>query len=145
MMCCDLYNSTYRAEFNFINGIEKVQVTMSELDDKPMSTVSLARSLLNVTSAMPKARCNILGTHSEEQECIFNVGVLKTLLYQGILGAFTQQLGEKLSLAQNSNDTFVLDANTSITTIVLSKTAELAFINNYDQFSSAHWTYLQDP
>jgi hypothetical protein len=110
-----------------------------------MFTVSLAQSLLNSIPTTPKARCNILCTDSQEQECLFDVGILNKLSYQAIMDAFTQQIGGRSSLAQNSNDTLILDTNTGIETTGLSQTAKLAFSNDYDQFSSAHWTYLQGP
>lgn len=142
---CDLYNSTYRAEFKFVNGLQEVNVTTSELEDAPMSTVSFVRSLADITQPTSGATCDIMSTTTQEKECMFDMRLMEKLSYQAIMDAFTQQVVGKLSWTQNSNYAFIIDANTSIATTVLSQTPELAFLNDYDQLSSDHWNFLQDP
>jgi len=142
MLRCDLYNSTYQADFDFVNGNQHVQVTISDLEATPIQTVPQVEALY--VESPSQQRCDIL-TISGVSECSFDPSLLRTLSYQAVMDAFTQLLGGMVFWTQNSNYGFTFDSNTSITSTALTESLDLAFLANPASLTdTGSWPSLQE-
>ncbi|PVH69936.1 hypothetical protein DL98DRAFT_437971 [Cadophora sp. DSE1049] len=145
MLRCDLYNSTYQADFDFVNGIQQVRVAVSNLEDTPLR----AMASVYASSYQPQRKCDILNKDNRlevgELDCPFEPSVLRTLSYQAVMDAFTQLLGGTLHWSQDINDGFKIESNTTITSTSLIDSPELAFLSNLNFVTnSSSWPSLQN-
>jgi hypothetical protein len=143
MLRCDLYNSTYQADFDFVNGNQQVQVTVSDLENTPIPTLPQVEGLHSESST--HQRCDILNINEVGPVgCTFDPSLLRIFSYQAVMDAFTQLLVGKVSMTQNSNYGFTFDSNTSVAATILTESPELAFFGNPASLTSISWPYLQD-
>ena len=126
---CQLFNSTYNVDFNYINGAQDISVSTSYSEaDNAITTAN------NVTG--PFAGDYVEFNHCltlsiSGTECEFDQKVLTTLSFQAIMDAFSQNLMGTISLKGGTNESLTLNVNSSIMATSLMNTTDLEFLENY--------------
>lgn len=124
---CDLHNSTYKADFTFVNGEQYISVEVTPLDNGPMMTTFDAWGLslypkLGTIASNPSCR----PFNVDNTTCVFNSTHVSTLAYQAVFESFNALLVGSVAAIQNSSSpTFA----TNVQDTVLVETPELAFLN----------------
>lgn len=119
---CGLYNTSYHADFQFIDGTQTVNITRAENIYNNIIPIYF----LDSSGALgPLATLSLNGTVNG-----FNLTEVQTLAYQAVMDAFG---GILVGTITNNNEEFgtVFTSNTSIMSTVLSETVELEFLSKY--------------
>ncbi|KAI3318895.1 hypothetical protein HD806DRAFT_305268 [Xylariaceae sp. AK1471] len=112
---CELYNSTYHVDFNFVNGEQLINITMGE-------TLNIVDPIL-----FPGTSRFIFTDSSESSP---NFTQAEALAYQSVFDAFGRSLVGSVSSSVDTSG--ALTVNTSILVTTLSETKELAFLSKWE-------------
>ncbi|KAH8816636.1 hypothetical protein F5884DRAFT_663758 [Xylogone sp. PMI_703] len=123
---CGLFNASYHASFNYINGIQTIDISQ---DNNLLNDVSPVQFLWTDATTGP---LEAFFPNGSVNHGAYNLTEVQTLAYQSVLDALGQILVGSIS---NSHDSAgaILNANTSVMSTVLSDTAELQHIATYPQ------------
>ncbi|RFU27250.1 hypothetical protein B7463_g9088, partial [Scytalidium lignicola] len=122
---CALFNTSYHASFEYVNGFQTVNVTR----DKNVSNKVAPVNFLE-TNAASNGPLGAFFPNGTANRAAYNLTEIQTLAYQSVMDAFGQILVGSISNSQGSAGA-LLDLNTSVMSTVLSDTAELQFLATY--------------
>ncbi|KAI5366053.1 hypothetical protein Slin14017_G036930 [Septoria linicola] len=131
MLRCDLYNATYKLDFEFINGAQTVTTQISEVDTEPVEFAHNVRGM--AAESLDHTRCDMLSlrdTPFNELDCTLDTRVLQSLSYQAIMDSFTELLHGLVYIAYNAEDGENVVSNSSAPSTILVETKELNFLRN---------------
>lgn len=141
LLRCDLFNSTYQTDFKFVNGIQHVDVQVTDVKDKPVSTLDEVRALLR--EGIKLEPCDVL--NAAGTTCTFDESMLRVLSYQAVMDALTELLVGQVSAVQDPDTSaYMFESNTSIASTVLTETEELGFLADHVKLASVNWPTLQN-
>jgi hypothetical protein len=127
MIQCQLFNSTYKADFVYLESSQSIAVNAPvKSSDKPFTTfqsVSQKISSDNTLSGCIYFNDNV---STLTLPCDFNPAILPVIAYQAVLEAFTSVLSGTVIDPFNEE----IKSNSSILSTTLVDTKELAFLNN---------------
>ena len=144
MIQCQVFNSTYRANFKFEEGKQSIGVRTSSLEDRPISAVERVygpppQPIAGSVAASPECRPFI---SNYNQTCLFSRRLVSTLSYQAIMEAFNKLLVGSVYVTDRS---FQPNFNSAIQDTALVDTPELVFLTQSVVVSSYYGIYsLQD-
>ena len=114
---CDLLNSTYTADFKFVNGEQDVSIRTTPIDGNIITTAYAIYG----SSLYPKAGANASDSscspfNLNDQTCAFNSSLVSTLAYQTVFESFNALLvgsvigGESPTFETRVQDTSLIDS-----------------------------------
>ena len=122
MLQCVLLNSTYRASFKYVEGIQHIDIQANATSDR----IQPIQQVLGPMALGSDDQClnptNI--TEDQEKSCYNNADVIRRLSYQAILDAFTANILGSISVDGYQQ----MQRNSSILNTALVDTKELAFL-----------------
>ena len=122
MLQCVFLNSTYRASFKFVEGVQHVDIQANATSDR----IQPIQQVLGPMSLNSDDQClnptNI--TDDQKNSCYNNAEVIRRLSYQAILDAFTANLLGSVSVDGYQQ----MQRNSSVLNTALVDTQELAFL-----------------
>lgn len=133
LLRCDLQNSTYEANFVFVNSNQNVEVTVLELDQGPFEVISSVVGLGDPldSDSLPLGCETLYNLDSTGPipglTCDFDASVLSTLSYQAVLDAFTNLVRGSITM----NGPASLNPTTAAGSTVLVRSPELSSIANF--------------
>ncbi|KAL2689019.1 hypothetical protein Neosp_003070 [[Neocosmospora] mangrovei] len=146
---CDVFNSTYHADFTFPDGAQLVDINVTNVKTSPMSTLSRVRVLTDERdSNKVVSTCDSLqpsnglpgegGGYSDTYDgsCLFGSSLLSLLSYQATMDAFSQLITGRVRMTAsnaegNGKELYVrFDSNSSIASTILSTAPELEFLTS---------------
>lgn len=133
LMKCELHNASYHAEFSYVDGVQKVDVTKGIRPDN--SSIIPIEEVYGpqLDDWSQNSTCLTLNTNGTR--CFFDPVVVGTLSYQSIAAAFNKLiLGTITQVVKVPVSTLEIDSN--IGTSVLLNTDELAFISEWHRDGS---------
>ncbi|KAK3636944.1 hypothetical protein LTR56_012604 [Elasticomyces elasticus] len=135
MLQCQLYNTTYRTQFTFINGTQTVDTQLPDpATDTPVPIINAVRGP-GSDGINNNDTCITLTTDDAfNPACHFNSSLLPQLAYQSILQAFTSLLTGNISLEATTAASEYISGTFDYSTIrstSLVNTRELAFLTDY--------------
>ncbi|KAK5167743.1 uncharacterized protein LTR77_007442 [Saxophila tyrrhenica] len=127
MLECALQSASYHTAFDYINGLQDVDLSTVPLDETTIQTVSS----VNCTTA-----------HGSEGSCDFTPGILRTLSFQAVMDAVAYLLTGFVSAEGNATAPFM---STQVISTALISTPELHFLTQpiLEQDSTAGARTLQ--
>lgn len=136
---CQLYNSTYRVNFEYVNGLQNVTIDAPvTTSDTPFTTFAYVGQQQSCNSSYCPTNCFAFqpsaSSASFPDPCDFDPDIIRAIAYQGIMEAFVNLLSGTIGLP----DFGPLTSNTSVLGTALVNTNELDFLN--DQGSNYLWT-----
>ena len=131
MIQCQLFNSTYEADFVYVDGGQSITVNAPvKSSDEPVITFDYvgqrtADSVNGLWTSCFGLHSTSDGTLEIPEPCGFDPAILRVIAYQAVLEAFAGILRGTLT-EDNANE---LIKNSSILSTTLVETKELAFLN----------------
>ncbi|KAL8846410.1 MAG: hypothetical protein Q9221_008491 [Calogaya cf. arnoldii] len=147
---CDVYNSTYHTNFSFVNGVQDVHVNnVTDITDTPMITTgqvhAFFESLDQSDTSLRPHPCPPQSFHYNDNPiCLFDLSVLATLSYQAVMHAFTGLLAGMISLGDRQDHQDMITSTTQLSSTVLAKASELAFLQNTQTHNQRQYQSLQE-
>jgi hypothetical protein len=128
MLQCQLYNSTYRTKFDYVNGAQIVNIDLVQQGtDTAVPVINLVRGA--GSGGLGSGECATLNEVDEYgKDCDFDGSLLSQLSYQGILQAFAMLITGNITLVPTTNG---LSDSTSIRSTSLLNTKELYYLTDY--------------
>lgn len=121
---CDLLNSTYIADFQFVNGDQEVSISTTPIDDNVVTTAyALFSSSLYLGRAVNSSLPSCSPFNLNGDPCMFNSSLVSTLAYQAVFESFNELL-----VGSVIGDSSPL-INTNVLKTSLIDTPDLAFLN----------------
>lgn len=134
MLQCQLFNSTYRVTFDYVNGEQSVSIDAPySSSDKPVTMLAAVTGPGNQVPGNPTGTClanlrepedNLLA--SNDTRCGIDSHVLQRLAYQAVMESFTNLISGTISL----DNQFGLTRSSRIMTTTLVSTNELTFLGD---------------
>ena len=125
MIQCQLFNSTYKADFVYLDSSQSIAVNAPvKSSDKPLTTFHYVSQ--RVSSDNTLSECIRLDNDTFLELCDFDPAILSIISYQAVMEAFTSVLSG--TVIGDYDDKII--RNSSILSTALVDTKELAFLNN---------------
>jgi hypothetical protein len=137
LLQCQFLNTSYIADFDYMNGIQTINVSNVAYSDSPYLTpagsvtgpIALSNGGGNMTEAFDNRANESCSTlNSVNQMCLFEPSLVRTLEYQSIADAFGQLIQGTIGF---SGSVPTVTFNSSIFKTVLLDTDELMFIQDW--------------
>jgi hypothetical protein len=130
MLQCQLYNSTYRTKFDYVNGAQTVSIgPIRQGTDTAVPVINFVRGA--GSGDLGSGKCSTLNEVDGDvfgKDCDFDESLLSQLSYQSILQAFATLITGSITLDPTTNG--LLDS-TSIRSTGLLNTKELYYLTDY--------------
>jgi hypothetical protein len=137
LMKCELHNTSYHAEFSYVDGAQRINVTEGIRPDN--SSIVPIEEVFGPLPNDSSANSSCLTLNTNGTRCFFDQAVVDTLSYQSIAAAFNKLiLGTISQVPKYPMSTLEIDSN--IGTSVLLNTEELAFISEWHRDNSTDST-----
>ncbi|USP72759.1 hypothetical protein yc1106_00033 [Curvularia clavata] len=135
MLHCKMRNSTYKADFYYINGEQSVALNVTHHEDVPI--INVVRGPGPSGSGLSD-NCTTLNSYMSEDKvwdpCNFEYGLLSQLSYQAVLQAFSELVTGNITL--NNITLGPLDSS-RIRSTALIDTKELRYLSDYELHQSS--------
>jgi len=124
MLQCRFHNSTYRATFNYINDVQDVNTSITELG----STLKIVPTVVADSSASCTTFYKFQGPNAPYKRCEYDPNLLTQLTYQSVFHAFTDFITGNVTI----DSLYRLADTTRIRTTALSNTKELRYLKEFE-------------
>ncbi|KAL8985284.1 MAG: hypothetical protein Q9205_000982 [Flavoplaca limonia] len=147
LLQCDLVNTSYSLEFEYLNGQQVIRSTMGTSLPLNGSAHFLGPNVYDVEScgafrADPFVEFSWGDGNPNIVDCGVDLSALRLLSYQGIMAAFNQLIVGSAGMKYSFPDGYK-ESNTTILRTVLADTKELAFLGNWAD-TTGTFSGLQD-
>ena len=127
---CDLYNSTYNARFDFVDGAQAVNITTSRAGEdytfKMLNRVYGPTTVRDSPSAPHCARSDV--PYRNHSACFLDLALVETLAFQSMFQAFATLLTGTI---QGPLLKRKMETTTNVRSTGLINTKDLAFLSDY--------------
>ena len=136
MIRCQLYNSTYRTEFSYINGQQDVKINVTHQPEDPVVPIIgsvIGKDFVGVDDIDNCAELKF--EKNEEERCRFDRDLLSQLSYQSVLNAFSNLVTGNITFKS------VMESHresTRIRSTSLTDTKELRYLSDYERHMNSY-------
>ena len=134
MLHCQLHNSTYQANFSYVNGEQSIALNVTHHD--PVPIINLVRGPAPSGAGLNET-CTTLNSDTEAlyDYCNFESDLLSQLAYQAVLQAFAELVTGNITL--NGNVTMGPLDDSRVRSTSLINTRELRYLSDYQLHMSS--------
>lgn len=128
---CDVHNSTYHTTFSFVNGVQEVDINVTDVTDTPMITIGGVVAYFNSSDQTDMSlRPQACPPWDLNDACVSDPSILSTLSYQAVMHAFTDLVTGMISLGDEVSVQTFIRSTTQLSSTVLAEAPELAFLQS---------------
>ena len=126
LLRCDLRNSSYSIEMNYVNGLQDIRVSANRTGISPLVNGTEYFFGPNWNLSESSNCTSFLAPPYSGGNCVFDVSAMHLLSYQGIMTAFNQLILGDIRIGEDA----MVNMNTTTLKTILARTDELAFLRN---------------
>jgi len=132
---CALFNSSYHATFEFVDGTQSINITQDETYN--------AVAPINGLESSAGIPFPVFSADGPIKMGEYNLTAVQTLSYQSVMDALGQILVGSIYNDHDTSDGALVNTGTSTMSTILSNTAELQFLSDYPRPSPGQIVTLQ--